>query len=248
MKMISLLLSIYFWSCSVLALLVTFVICILSYPFISQKSFARLYECLTAYTVLYCMTVPGFWKLKITDNRKDKRWTEFDDEDFEFKDKQYIITANHMSFIDSLITVTLPVCKKFMIGKIFTKAPVFGWLTMTSGFVPAERGNEELNRLAVDRAVKSMEDGSSFQIFPEGMRQKIPYSFEKFKTGAYRIAYITEKPILPITLKGTEKAMPIGGWVYPANIEIIIDEPFNVDNENYDSYINKNKEIIENNL
>ena len=71
-----------------------------------------------------------------------------------------------MSFIDSLITVVLPVKKKFMIGKVFTKAPVFGWLTLKSGFVPAEKGNPEVNKHAVEKAIKAMEDGSSFFLYP----------------------------------------------------------------------------------
>jgi len=238
-------LTIYFWSISVISLLFSFFTCVVIYPFVDQKTFARTYEILTGGVMLYVMA--PIWNLQIKDKRKDKTWT-YTDEKGNKTDKQFIIIANHMSFIDSLITVVLPVKKKFMIGKVFTKAPVFGWLTLKSGFVPAEKGNPEVNKYAVDKAVEALKDGSSFFLYPEGQRELKPYVFEKFKTGAYRISHKTGIPILPLTIKGTDRAMPIGGRVNFANIEIIIDEPFYVENEDYQSYIEKTKNIMVNNL
>ena len=234
-------LTLYFWSSSIICLIITYIVCLIISPFVDQKTISRTYEILTGQSLLYLMTIPGIWTLTVRDKRKDKSWT--------FKnDKQYIIIANHMSFIDSLITSVIPLKKKFMIGKVFTNFPIFGWLTSKSGFVPAEKGNIELNKLAVEKAIESIKDGSSFEIFVEGQREIKPYTFEKFKTGAYRISHKTGIPILPLTIKGTDKAMPIGGWVNFANIEIIINEPFYVENEDYQSYIEKSKEIISSNL
>jgi len=259
------LLTIYFWGFSVISLLFSFFTCIIISPFVDQKTFARTYEVLTGGIMLYIMS--PIWSLKIKDKRKDRSWRYLDKnevknldnevknldknggkEEGKIKDKQFIIIANHMSFIDSLITVVLPVKKKFMIGKVFTKAPVFGWLTLKSGFVPAEKGNPEVNKHAVDKAIEAMKDGSSFFLYPEGQRELTPYQFEKFKTGAFRIAHKTGIPILPITIKGTDKAMPIGGKVNFADLEIIIDEPFYVENDDYQSYIEKSKNIISSNF
>ena len=240
------LLTIYFWGFSIISLLFSFFTCIIISPFVDQKTFARTYEVLTGGIMLYIMS--PIWSLKIKDKRKDRSWTYEVKNEVKNLDKQFIIIANHMSFIDSLITVVLPVKKKFMIGKVFTKAPVFGWLTLKSGFVPAEKGNPEVNKHAVDKAIEAMKDGSSFFIYPEGQRELTPYQFEKFKTGAFRIAHKTGIPILPITIKGTDKAMPIGGKVNFADLEIIIDEPFYVENNDYQSYIEKSKNIISSNF
>ena len=242
--MISLLLTIYFWSLSVICLLWTYAICLIIYPFVSQKTISRTYEIFTGQALLYFMTIPGIWSFQVKDRRKDKSWKT------DGKDKQYVIIANHMSFIDSLVTSVVPLKKKFMIGRVFTKFPVFGWLTLNSGYVTAEKGNAELNKVAVDKSVKAIEDGSSFEIFPEGGREKKPYTLEKFKTGAYRIAHRKNIPILPITLLGTDVAMPFGAWVNFASIEIVIDEPFYVedDDEKYKKYIEKSKNLILENI
>ena len=239
------LLTIYFWSLSVVSVLVSFFTCLVIYPFVDQKTFSRTYDLLTGGVMLYIMS--PIWKLTIKDKRKDKTWKLLDKCGNE-KDKQFIIIANHMSFVDSLISVVIPVKKKFMVGKVFTKIPIFGWLTEKSGFVPAEKGNPEVNKRAVSKAIKSIKDGSSFFIYPEGQRELTPYKYEKFKTGAFRIAHKTGIPILPLTIKGTDKAMPIGGKVNFADIEIIIDEPFYVENDDYQSYIEKSKKIMSKNL
>ena len=243
----SLLLTIYFWSVSIVCLVFTYFICLIIYPFVDQKTFSRVYETLAGKLSLYFMTVPGFWNLTIRDRRKYKNWN-YIGKCGQIKSLQYVIIANHVSFIDSMVTSMIPLKKKFMIGKVFTKYPVFGWLTEKSGFVHAEKGNTELNKLAVGKAIKAMEDKSSFILYPQGQRVKNIKEMGKFKTGAYRIAHQTGVPVLPLTIKGTEKAMPIGGWVYCADIEIIINEPFYVENNDYESYIEKSKKIILSNL
>lgn len=232
-------LTIYFWGVSVICLIFTFLVCLVVYNFVDQKTFSRTYESFTGLIILYIMIFSGIWSIKVRDRRKDKTWKDIDE-----KDKQYVVIANHMSFVDSMITAMIPLKKKFMIGNVFTKAPIFGWLSLKSGFIPAEKGNTELNSRAVDRAIEAMKDGSSFFLYPEGQRELIPYKMEIFKTGAFRIAYKTGVPILPIIIKGTERAMPIGGKVWFADIEMIIEEPFYVTDEDYPKWIKKSQGII----
>lgn len=231
------LLNLYFWIISIVSLLVTFIVCCISYPFVQQKTISRLYEAIPGYIVFYCMTIPGFWKVNIHDFRKDKSWS---------LKNNYVIIGNHISYSDSLfMAIAVPLKKKFMIGEIFTKIPVFGWLSIMSGHVPVDRNNKQLCSTAVDRSVKNINlDNSSFCIYPEGMRAKTPYIFEKFKTGAYRIAFNTGLPILPVTLINTHKVMTFKGWIKFGEVHICIDEPFKIFNDNYSSYITKSKRIF----
>ena len=239
MKISEFFLTIYFWSLSVICLLVTYVTCLLLYPFIDQKTFARIYEVMTGYVMLYLMIIPGFWSLKVIDNRQDKSWTNESGES-----KRFVFVANHLSLIDSLIVSVFPLKKKFMIAQMFTQIPIFGWLARNAGFVYADRNKPDLNRDAVQRSIETMRDGCSFLVYPEGRRELIPYQLDEFKTGAYRIARATNLPILPLTLKNTEKGMRFGAIVDFANMEIIIDEPFYVENEDYKFYIEKTKTIM----
>jgi len=240
MKVSEVFLTIYFWTLAIPVLLVTYFICILCYPFVDEKTFARIYETCTGRWMLFFMTAPGFWTVKVTDLRSDKRWTE--DNGLE---KQYIVIANHVSYIDSMVLPLLSLKKKYMIGNIFTKIPVFGWLTRCSGFVTADRNDPQLNKTAVERAVKAINrDRCSFVLYPEARRQLVPYTPEKFHTGAFRISRATYIPILPITLKGTYEGMRFYGIVGFTNIELIIHEPFQVTDDDYQKWVNKSKEII----
>ena len=243
MKVEEFFLTIYFWTLTIPSLLFTFLICLCVYPFVDEKTFARTYESIMGFTLLKAMTLPGFWKINIVDLRQDKSWKKANG-----YDKRFVIIANHLSYIDSLIFVCLGMKKKYLMGHVFSRLPIFGFLTRSAGYVTAERGNTELNKTAVDRAVDAInKDLCSFVVYVEGMREKIPYTFEKFKTGAYRIARQTDLEILPITLKGTYEAMH-GIVVGRATITMFIDDPFRINNEDYETYISQTQKIFTKNL
>lgn len=243
MKIEEFFLTVYFWVLTIPSLLYTFVISLCIYPFVDEKTFARCYECLMGHTLLAAMTLPGFWKINIVDLRQDKSWTNPDG-----SEKRFVLVANHLSYIDSLVFVLVDLKKKFLMGRIFANVPIFGFLTRNAGYVTAERGNVELNKTAVNRAIDAINrDLCSFVVYPEGKRQSIPYVFEQFKTGAFRIARETNLQILPITLKGTYEAMH-GIVVGRAEITVYIDEPFSIETEDYPFYIAHSKNIFTKNL
>ena len=243
MKIEEFFLTVYFWGMAIPSLLITALCCVIIYPFVDEKTFARTYESLMGHTLLAAMTLPGFWKINIVDLRQDKTWKKPNG-----CEKRFVIIANHLSYVDSLISVLIPVSKKYMMGRIFSQVPIFGFLTRSAGYVTAEKGNVELNKTAVDRAVATInKDLCSFQLYVEGKRQTVPYVFEQFKTGAYRIARQTNLQILPVTLKGTYEAMH-GIVVGRAEITVYIDDPFPIENENYPFYIKRSKTIFTKNL
>ena len=243
MKIEEFFLTVYFWVLTVPCLLFTFAVCLCIYPFVDEKTFARTYESLMGHTLLMFMVLPGFWKINIVDLRQDKSWTNPGG-----SEKRFIVVANHLSYVDSLISVLIPLKKKYLMGRVFSNLPIFGFLTRNAGYVTAERGNVELNKTAVDRAVDAInKDLCSFQVYLEGKREDIPYVFEQFKTGAFRIARQTNLQILPVTLKGTYEAMH-GIVVGRAEITVYIDEPFTVKDEDYNFYIEHSKNIFTKNL
>lgn len=240
MKIREILLTIYFYLVLIPIFLITYFICILIYPFADEKTFTKIYMTFISKNILFFMTTPGFWSIKITDLRTDKSWKNIDG-----TDKQFILIANHISYIDSLIISVIPLKFKFMIAQIFTKIPVFGWITRCSGFVTADRNNPVLNKTAVDKAIETINrDKCSFCLFPQGRRNLIPYKDDKIHTGAFRISKASNIPILPLSLKGVFEAMQLHGTVGFSNIELIIHEPFYVTDDNYDKWIEKTKNII----
>lgn len=218
-------------------MLISFFTCTFLYPFFPQKKLARIYENIMQNLLLNAMTLPGFWNLKVIDNRKVKDWNN-----------RYVIICNHLSFADSLINCKIPLEKKYMIGRVFMKIPIFGWLAQMLGFVGADRNVPVFNTDAVHRAISTIEkDKSSFLIYPEGRRELVPYKLETFKTGAFRIARNCELQILPITLVGTYPAMK-GYNVNKSNIFLYIDEPFTVEDTDYKKWAEYSQTVIQKNL
>ena len=206
----------YFWTVSAIGMVVTGCVCGLSYPFVDQKTFSRIYETVSGTIILNAMIIPGFWSFKITDLRKSK---QFD---------RYIIISNHTSFIDTLLATQIPLKKKFIAARVFMNLPVFGWLCHAAGYVPVDKHDRSTTQPALGKSIKAMEDGCSFMIYPEGQRSDNHKILLPFKTGAFRLSQETGVPILPVVMKGTAQGMRFGGICNFANLELIIGEPIYV--------------------
>lgn len=213
------LLTIYFWLVTAITFMLTFIICIIVYPFLEQKTFTRVYERIAGYIILKSMTLPGFWSFTII-NLHD---TDFND--------RYIFISNHGSFIDSLLLGQIPCTKKYIMSKTYYNVPLFGRLCEMSGHVFVNKHDKNSTQTAVDKCKEAMKDGSSFVLYPGGRRSDNPYTLLPFKTGAFRLSQSTGVPIIPLVIKGTGVGMGIGGICRVANLEIIVGHPLLVGSE-----------------
>lgn len=219
-----LLLTIYFWLVAIISVVITSIICIIIYPFVNKKIFCNIFHMTIGIIVMTLMR--PFWSLKIKGD---------------FPKQQCVMVANHESFIDSLLMAQIPIYKKFIMAGKYARIPLFGQLCIASGAVPFDKNGPGGT---VDICKRAMSDGSSFVIYPEGKRSDV--GLLEFKTGAFRLAKETGVPIIPVTLKGTSKALGIGGWCYPSNLEIIIGSPIYI--QNIDEGIQQARNTIRRNL
>lgn len=217
-KIYHILLTVYFIIMLLTLSLISLPILLIIYPFVSQKKFNRITE-QSGILLLKIMTIVNIWSIKVTDLRKNKSFNG-----------QYVLVSNHSSYIDTLLMWKTPLYKKFMVAKKFTKIPVFGWFCKTGGHISVDRFDPKTTSNAIDKALQTIKDGSSFVMYPEGTRSSDPSILLPFKTGAFRLAKRANIPILPITIKGAGAAWPVGGLCTPSNIEIIIGEPVYVEN------------------
>lgn len=115
--------------------------------------------------------------------------------------------------------------------------------------------NRESPRKAVrslKKSVKSLENGHSLTVFPEGTRSRGP-NMGKFKRGSLKIAENIDVPIVPITVNGSYKIFEDynGKKVVPGEIKMIIDKPIyfkELSAEEQDDFLNIIYDIIKNNL
>jgi 1-acyl-sn-glycerol-3-phosphate acyltransferase len=77
-------------------------------------------------------------------------------------------------------------------------------------YITIDRGNKESRAEMLAQSAKSLRDGISIMIFPEGTRSP-DNQIGPFKMGAFELALITDKPIIPVVIEGTWDVLPKHG-------------------------------------
>jgi 1-acyl-sn-glycerol-3-phosphate acyltransferase len=135
-----------------------------------------------------------------------------------------IYAVNHTSNIEPPI-VFLVLRSTFPRLQILYKAelrklPILGRAFDVAGFVPIDRSNREQSDQAVARAVRQIEAGNSFVVFPEGTRSRTG-ELLPFKKGAFLIALRAQAPIVPMAILGARDAMRKGSpIIWPVTVDV----------------------------
>jgi 1-acyl-sn-glycerol-3-phosphate acyltransferase len=122
--------------------------------------------------------------------------------------RTYIFMSNHVSNLDPPITIPLiPRRTSVMVKKELFKMPILGEIMRLGSLVPVDRGNRDAGLSAVREATKVLGTGISMMVYVEGGR-----SFDgrllPFKKGPFYLAQECQVAIVPMTISGTERAMP----------------------------------------
>ena len=154
------------------------------------------------------------------------------------QDGPFIIVANHSSLLDPVILVVSIRPKIIFVAAAYLfKISWLGYLLRKANSIPVQRENDIK---AIKQALKILQQGGVLGIFPEGGidRQKDDLPI---KAGAAFLATRVGVPIVPIKIKGADKALPRGAkFIRSLNkIEVEIKKPIFCSRQT-----NKNKEII----
>ena len=109
-------------------------------------------------------------------------------------DKTYAFVCNHSNMLDIPFTAScIEHYYKPLVKKEMMSIPVMGpMLRMTS--IGVDRGNAESRRKTAETMFRSMKNGMSLLIFPEGTRTR-PGTLPHFSRGFANIAILTASPI-----------------------------------------------------
>jgi 1-acyl-sn-glycerol-3-phosphate acyltransferase len=103
--------------------------------------------------------------------------------------------------------------------------PVLARAFRMGGFIPIDRRNKESAMRSIEKGAKSIRDGSSFLIFPEGTRSRTGQMLP-FKKGGFVMAIKAGAPIVPIAISGGRDAMQRGSSIIkPVRISIRVGQP-----------------------
>jgi 1-acyl-sn-glycerol-3-phosphate acyltransferase len=116
-----------------------------------------------------------------------------------------LVLPNHQTYFDPF-WITLPIKRKY---RFMAWDQAFNWFLIGRvirylGAFPVSL-NRGGTRKAMVEALKSLRDGATLMIFPEGSRGFSDGKLLSFKPGAVRIAMEAKVPILPVTICGANK-------------------------------------------
>ncbi len=124
------------------------------------------------------------------------------------REQQYIICANHFSYLDIPILGLYPLPFKFVGKSSLAKIPVFGYMYHTL-HITVNRSSYRSRARSLEKAREAIRDGFNLGFFPEGgiRLSKYPEMVE-FKDGAFKVAAENNIPIVPITMPDNYKILP----------------------------------------
>jgi 1-acyl-sn-glycerol-3-phosphate acyltransferase len=142
------------------------------------------------------------------------------------KNTPYIIISNHQSLLDILILHCLRYRWKWISKIENSKIPFLGWYMLMAEYIYVDRGNKDSKAEMMGKCEQNLRKGISILMFPEGTRSK-DKEIGPFKLGAFQLALMTDKSILPVVLDGTGGILPKNGLLFTgkSNLKIRVLDP-----------------------
>lgn len=120
-------------------------------------------------------------------------------------DEPVLICANHSSWWDPVLLVCALACDfplRIMAKEQLFKIPIVGGFIRRMGAFPVDRGNSDIG--AIKNSIKSLKEGFSLLLFPEGTRVKKGENVRP-KGGATMIAIRAGVKLLPVFIGTTKR-------------------------------------------
>lgn len=136
-----------------------------------------------------------------------------------------VIVANHLSFLDPILFVSLFEKQKTIVKSDYFRYPVFGWILRRSGYIPSLA--EGLFSASMIDQIKAMQEylaaGGNLFIFPEGTRSR-DGRIGPFDKGAFKVARLCQaSPIRVVVISNTQKLFPPDRFLFKTRNEVVIE-------------------------
>lgn len=138
----------------------------------------------------------------------------------------YLVMANHSSHFDVIaIFGTLPLDMRPVAKRELAYIPIFGWVLAAGAAIMIDRGDREKAIASIERAGRTIREGRSVLMFPEGTRTP-PGTLGRMKKGPFHLAVTAGVPVLPIGLTGTGAVLLPHDWrIRPGHVRLRVGLP-----------------------
>ena len=123
------------------------------------------------------------------------------------ENKTYVFVANHLSQLD--IPAYVIACRntiRFLAKIELTKIPLMGYV-IHKLYLSVDRKDKEARHRSMMNMRKSLQDGISVFICPEGTRNRTEQPLLDFKDGAFRLAIEGQVPLAVLTVIDSQKLL-----------------------------------------
>jgi 1-acyl-sn-glycerol-3-phosphate acyltransferase len=128
------------------------------------------------------------------------------------KDKKFIIVANHISYIDTIVIyAAIPEYFRTLAKKEMAKIPVFGFVYRQLAIL-VDRDRAESRSKSMRLMWRQLRNECHIAVFPEGTFNETDKPLKEFYDGAFRLAISSQIPVLPLLFPDTVKRWHFSGW------------------------------------
>jgi 1-acyl-sn-glycerol-3-phosphate acyltransferase len=133
--------------------------------------------------------------------------------DYRFKPdtrRAYVFASNHFSFFDILsMSLVIPNYFAYVGKKSITTVPLFGYM-FKHLHIYVDREDNRSRVVTLSRAMKTLAQGRSIAIYPEGgmKSENYPYMYEPLTEGAFQMAVRQQVPVVPIAFLTNHQILP----------------------------------------
>ena len=197
-----LIITIYIW----LLVLITFIAflpvitLLFLFTFLFDKRLAAIHYFSSWWAMLYIWLNP-LWSIQFEGRDKMK------------KNQTYVILSNHQSLLDIAILYGLFFPYKWVTKVENFKIPGIGWIMILNRYLKVDRNKRETYLQMINDCEKSINNGSSVLLFPEGTRSRDGI-IKNFKTGPFKAALQSMTPIMPVVIDGSNRALKKNNFVF----------------------------------
>lgn len=126
------------------------------------------------------------------------------------KGKNYVFVANHQGMFDIVAMYGYVMTNfKWIMKDSLRKVPFLGKACAETEHIFVNRTTPQKDLLR--KSINVLKSGKSLTIFPEGTRCD-DGKLGAFKKGAFVIANMAQKPVVPVTIQGSYEILPKGCW------------------------------------